>query len=309
MNIKRYNSTFTSRRVHINILFSSMKTVQHPRRLLIVGKPDCDIAGFVTRLTGDSPVKNADGSVAGSIHEWSLKTKYYSANVPVWIDEIVNVATWKDEFSQPEASEVIEAVGGWIYCFDKSAASPHENHATDDTKAAIEAIDSVIQKACGYSWDGLKLVVALSPAGKNPAATTYQNEELDDFAVDHGFELVDADTAGKDDFGEQQGLARIVESVEANDWQPTASAISDDEAMSEQQEMNSELWGMKASLLNGGGDEDDQDEAQLVQGFESLLASAQAVKELGADLPPEERAKLQQRAIVRLVDDAMGPGS
>ncbi|GAM88918.1 hypothetical protein ANO11243_069520 [Dothideomycetidae sp. 11243] len=270
-----------------------MKQIDHPRRLLIVGDPECDVAGFVTRLTGHSPIQDTNGSVAGSIHEWSLRTKYYEANLPVWIDEIADSEQWKSDFMKPEAKEVVEAIGGWIYCFEKSP-SPAADHSSGPM-AIVEAIDSVINQACGYSWEGVKLIVALSPPGKISTTTAYENEELDEFAIEHGFELIDADANGKNAFGEQQGFARVVESVEANEWKALPIDLKEEDVLDEHGELNAELWNMKASLL-GGDEDDDIDDAQQLQDFESLLASAQAVKELGADLPPEARRTVQERA-------------
>ena len=283
-----------------------MGPIEHPRRLLIVGYPSCDIAGFVEALTGSAPVRNSTGSVAGSIHEWSLTTKYYTVNLPVWIDEIADISEWRSEFSKPEAKEVIEAVGGWVCCFDKSAK-------VDDVKTLVNAIDSVITQACGYDWDGIKILAAYS-AGP---ATAYEDEVLDDHAADHGFELVDANSTGTNMFGERQGFARIVESLEANDWN-SSTPLSLDEL----DESKDELEALKTALLAG---EEDEGDDGLLDDFENLVVSAQAIKgtmlrnfeststnlspELGLDLPPDERRKVQSRAARNLLSQALKASS
>lgn len=256
-----------------------MRSIPHPRRLLVIGEPGVDLAGFVKDLTGSEPVRNSEGSVAGSIHEWSFTTKYYSASLPVWIDKITDLQQWKADFMGVEAKEVIEAVGGWIFCFDRRSTP-------EQIKATMEAIDGVINQACNYSWDGVKLAVALSNSKQDHNQDASQLEELDDCAVDHGFELINANASGKNDFGEQQGLARVVECIEANDWNATSAGTEDDfdvdGALDEQLEMNDEFWDMKASLL--AGTSDPIDEAHQLEDFEALLSSAQAIKGNALDL-------------------------
>ena len=69
-------------------------------------------------MTGSAP-EQRDGSTAGLSHTWKLETSYYSVDLPIWIDEVVNVDKWKAEFVTPDAREVVQVVGAWIYCFRK----------------------------------------------------------------------------------------------------------------------------------------------------------------------------------------------
>jgi hypothetical protein len=92
--------------------------VKHPRRILFVGPPEAGALDLISDLTGSAPT-SLDGSTAGLSHIWPLKTSYYKADIPIWIDEIVNVETWRDEFMKKEAKEVVSSLGGWVYCFRK----------------------------------------------------------------------------------------------------------------------------------------------------------------------------------------------
>ena len=106
--------------------------------------------------------------------------------------------------------------------------------------------------------------------------------------MEYGFEFVDAEAKGKNDFGENTGLERLREALEANDW---SAAVGDDEADevlegfdAEEREMNSELWGLKASLLGIDNEVEDgersmeQDEANQVDGLEHLMSQALAIR-------------------------------
>ncbi|PNS18943.1 Small nuclear ribonucleoprotein Sm D3 [Sphaceloma murrayae] len=281
--------------------------IQQPRRLLVVGKPGCDIARLVATLTGTDPFKDSSGSVAGSIHAWHLKTAYYSVDIPVWLDELANVKEWQDEFSKPEAKEVVGALGGWIYCFNKpdSTMVGEGPDLMGEVQSTMKAIEAVINKACGYSWEGVKLAVALGPSGTTKSAPLLSpTEEWDDLCMEHGFEFIDADAAGKNEYGEALGLDRIRESVETNDWESMAALGADEEEGidlgDEEAQMNAELWGLKASLL---GADDDVDQGQDVDNLEALMQQAMAIREAGAGLPLEERQKFATREIGKVVRD------
>lgn len=72
----------------------------------------------ISDLTGSAPEKHAE-STAGLTHTWKLTTSYYSVDIPIWIDEIAHAGEWKADFLKPDAKEVIQVVGAWIFCFRK----------------------------------------------------------------------------------------------------------------------------------------------------------------------------------------------
>lgn len=92
--------------------------VKNPRRILAIGKADSGILPLLRELTGDAPALN-DSSVAGLTHTWSAKTSYYTAEIPIWLDEIENLQDWKSEYLKSEAREVVDVLGAWIYTFRK----------------------------------------------------------------------------------------------------------------------------------------------------------------------------------------------
>ena len=241
-------------------------------------------------LTGSIPSLDTSGSVAGAIHEWDIKTNYYSAKVPIWIDEIADQSQWEQEFSREEAKEVVEAIGGWIYCFEKKnipAESQDRDNVYEEVEKGMKAVEAVVTNACGYAWEGTRVAVAMASRTPKSTQNTLDPEEWEERCREYGFEFVDAAATGKNEFGELVGLARLKEALETNDWSPTTEDTTADEAFgdfeAEKAQLNAELWGLKASLLdpnaNLNDDVDFQDEeAMQVEDMQRLMSQALAIR-------------------------------
>ncbi|GAB7351150.1 hypothetical protein MBLNU459_g1603t3 [Dothideomycetes sp. NU459] len=297
------------------------KEIKHPRRLLVVGSPDSGFARPLkeqTELTGSAPAPDASGSFAGATHEWRITTPYYAATVPVWIDELTDTPSWKAEFLRPEAAEVIQAVGAWIYCFKRgpgrvvSTAAPDDDDSGGggagglgaDVEAVMAAIEEVVETACP-GWDGAR--VALDMSGAPPAGGPSM-EVVEEQCMDRGFEYVHVDAAGKNEFGEAVGLARVREALEANDWSAQGLGVDGDQEDllggfdAEEAQMNAELWGLKASLLAPDADEgQDGDGALQVEGLDQMMGQLLAIRETGAGMPEDERKRFAARAVSDLM--------
>jgi len=225
------------------------------------------------------------GSAAGLTHEWLLETKYYTTTLPIWIDEITDVSEWRTAFTAPEAREVITALGAWIYCFRK----PVNETDLSTIKDTMQAVADAIERACGFSGDQVCLAVAM------PQTTTpyldMPNEDWEDICTDAGFEYVDFENTGKNEFGEKVGVHRVRESLEACEWE-SAEGIDfgededDEEAFggfaAEEAEMNMELFDMKGAL-HGFDDEEAgepsaEDEAKEVEDLEVMMRKMIAIK-------------------------------
>jgi hypothetical protein len=247
-------------------------------------------------LTGSAP-EPVSGSAAGLTHEWLLETKYYTTTLPIWVDEITDVAEWRTAFTAPEAREVITALGAWIYCFRK----PVTQTDLSTVKDTMQAIADAIERACGFSGDQVCLAVAM------PQSTTpyldMPSEEWEDICTETGFEYVDFEKTGKNEFGEKVGVQRVRESLEACEWDSAEGLdLGDDEDgdeegfggfAAEEAEMNMELFGMKGAL-HGFGDEDEEqptaeDEAKEVEELEVMMRKMIAIK--GPSLPPSPASK------------------
>ncbi|KAH0391538.1 hypothetical protein KCU89_g14412, partial [Aureobasidium melanogenum] len=153
---------------------------------------------------------------------------------------------------------------------------------------------------CGIMWDGTKLAMDLTSSNKGKRA-----DAADEICLDFGFDYVHVDAEGKNDYGEKLGLERAKEILEANEW--SALPVDDDEDNvgdmdDEQAQMNAELWGMKASLLDPDNDDDeDEGSALQIEGMERMMSQLMAVREHTAGMPENERKRYAARA----VDDLM----
>lgn len=239
----------------------------------------------------------------------SLKTTYYAADVPIWID-IVNpagVSEWADDFSEEEAAEVLAAVGGYIVLVSRGIGKT----GWEEVKRVLKEVERVIrvsEVAEDEKWEGVCLGVLLeTTAGED-----------DEFWVEN-WELVDRAARGKNEFGEVVGVERVREALETNVWD---------------KEKEDKL---KGDLGIGGGDveggfeigedevermrrpifgRDDEEDEEGVEGMEALMLKMQAMRgeffsgvvrirgcgltrrvDLGADMPEAERKKFAAKAV------------
>lgn len=295
--------------------------IKHSRRLLVLGAPNCGSLEVTRALTGSAPTPDASGSCAGLTHEWEVKTAYYNATVPLWIDEIPDVGEWKEEFLREEAREVVQAVGGWVYVFRLG----QDGQVSEEAEKSMEALQEVIESHAGYGAESVMLAVGMPPFGGGEGAglEKERKEDWDDAAMQHGFEFVEFAAKGVNEFGEKQGLERLKEALEANEW---ADAGDDEDAFGlgdegeddfgdfghEEVEMTAELFGLKASLL--GEDEEDDggfedaagdeiDQKGQVDDLDKMMSKLMAVREQSADLPEAQRKRMAAKAVRELMGD------
>ncbi|KAI1127048.1 hypothetical protein F5Y10DRAFT_243550 [Nemania abortiva] len=194
--------------------------IPNPRRILAVSLADS--VGHLTRvmkdLTGTAPEQTST-SLAGASHNLSLKTTYYTAEVPIWLDLISSPSEWSASFLSAEAKEVLEVLGGLMIVF---ALPVHTR--TEEVKAAkelIQQVGKVVKEGLGgWEWDGVGLCLGVG-----------EIDDVDiweDCCAESGLEFVQVrsqSTASRNEFGEKMGIPRALEALEANDW---ANASLDD---------------------------------------------------------------------------------
>lgn len=144
-------------------------------------------------MTGTEPSMTMD-TIAGTTHNWPIKTAYYTATVPIWLDEISEPQIWSSEFLAPAAREVLRVLGAFIVCFRK----PINENELEDIQVLLKNVSEVIKEGCGFSWDGVCLAVAM------PQSSTPQLEksfdEWEDLCQDLGFEFVDFESKGRNEY-------------------------------------------------------------------------------------------------------------
>lgn len=237
-------------------------------------------------LTGSAPTPNND-TLSGASHSLSLKTAYYEADVPIWIDTInpTSPSQWSGDFLMEEANEVLQALGGYVLSFPRPVTEEEKGRLRD----VVKEVGRVIKSAERKGWDGVCVLVLMGqdvvPQLEFDQAAM---EDWEDWGVEHGgWEVVDgeAKAGAKNDFGEKAGWERVREALEANNWE--GGADDDDpedlgldlegfEDGEVSDEMRKEMEGMKQAIY--GGAEDDGDEEKDVEKMEVLMRKMQTMR-------------------------------
>ena len=261
-----------------------------------------------------------NGSTAGLTHEWTAETAYYKAKVPIWIDELGEIESWKSEFLKSEAKEVVDAVGAWVYCFPRQA----DGKISAEVEEAMKSIQEVVDEH-SYGSEAVFLAVA-KPVGKQVVDRAAQDqEEQEDVCTQYGFEYIDYGASGKNEFGERTGFERLKEALEANEWDAGADDDVDLDDLdftaddfgdfgTEEAEMTAELFGMKAALI-----EEDESaspgegfapatQAIQVDDLDKLMSKLLAVKEQSEGLPEDQRKKKAAKAVRDIMEGNPGLG-
>ncbi|KAK8242008.1 alpha and gamma adaptin binding protein p34-domain-containing protein [Phyllosticta capitalensis] len=294
--------------------------ISSPRRIMCVTAPDSDMLSFLKDLTGTTPpAPHSDSSVAGLSHALSISTPYYSATVPIWIDEISSLSAWRTDYLSPAAGEVLSALGAWVYVFRAPLSQEQAQTVRDTMRAIRQVVDE--QQDLG-EWDGVSLAVRL---GRGETGRVGEAEEWDEWCSAEGFEFVDVgvdDRPGKRNaFGEKVGVERVREALEANDWDGEDVGAGLDSALlgeedgedgnndegewhtsfaAEEAEMGLELAGLKAAIVGGAGDDDDDDDADQaaqVEELERMMSKLQGVRDTAAGMPEEQRKRFAAKAV------------
>jgi hypothetical protein len=136
-------------------------------------------ANTQTDLTGSLPASPST-SLAGTTHNLPLKTQYYSATVPVWLDLIASPSEWSSSFLSDEAAEVLEVLGGLLVVFAlPAAAAAADGHPIRDL---VHHVGEVVGKGLGgWEWDGVRLAIGV---GDGDA------DEWDELCAEAGLEFV-----------------------------------------------------------------------------------------------------------------------
>ncbi|KAJ2972950.1 hypothetical protein NUW58_g9069 [Xylaria curta] len=307
--------------------------VKNPRRILAVSSADSvqHLTRVMKDLTGTTPEQTST-TLAGASHNLSLKTAYYTAEVPIWLDLISSPSEWSASFLSAEAKEVLEVLGGIIIVFALPVQADSE-----EAKAARELIQQVGKVAKdglgGWGWDGVGLCLGVG--------------EIDDVDVRNQA------TPSRNEFGEKTGIPRALEALEANDWANASAGDlgsdfedidaeleakkrgdADDENRDsgdpdlDPEELDfgfdrEDFEGLKRAIWNAGKDDREEfmdgdngaagesskreDEDSLddddVQKIERMMLKLQAVRDTNAGLPEEQRKRAAAKAVAEVMKE------
>lgn len=89
---------------------------------------------------------------------------------------------------------MLTALGAFIVCFRK----PIDEAALEEIKSLLKNVSAVVKDGCGYMWDGACLAVAM-PQSTTPFLEK-SFEDWEDICQDFGFEFVDAENKGRNQY-------------------------------------------------------------------------------------------------------------
>ncbi|KAH1487709.1 hypothetical protein KXV74_004071, partial [Aspergillus fumigatus] len=230
------------------------------------------------------------------------------------------------------------------------AGSPESRNDVKSLKeflAAVGRVKGVIEEERAEVGDvPVLLVLVGGPRGHNGARVRGEEgdlEELDGESVEPfsvgwwedqlfemgmvGVEVLEWDPTGEEGeernvYGEYQGMRRIREILETNDW----AAPSEDAAPGgisgdgleehllgldcgengfdlEVNELEREMLGLRMAIEHGGDGGEDQDEDEdnddglKVESLEALMMRMQAIRDMSSELPESERKKFAAKAV------------
>ncbi|KAI1763274.1 hypothetical protein GGR53DRAFT_497915 [Hypoxylon sp. FL1150] len=317
--------------------------IANPRRILAVSLTDSTqhLTRVIKELTGSHPEQTST-SLAGSSHTLSLKTAYYTAEVPIWLDLISSPSEWAGSFLSPEAKEVLEVLGGVVVVFG-IPVQPQ----SDEGKAArelIQHVGNVVKDGLGgWSWDGVGLCLGVGEVD--------DVDEWEDCCAKWGLEFVQVrnkSVEGRNEFGEKTGVPRALEALESNDWSQVpggdfGSDLEDFEAEvgigkdtnddddSKGPELDPEsldfgfdredFAGLKQAIWNAGQEteedflngepskqtpkkeEGEELDDEEIRKIERMMVKLQAVRDTSAGLPEDQRKRVAAKAVAEVMKD------
>ncbi|CAK7199631.1 hypothetical protein SEUCBS139899_002314 [Sporothrix eucalyptigena] len=209
------------------------------------------------------------GALAGTTQEMALATAYYRAQVPIWLDLVgaasdeaadkdedelaekkgedegedpTSPRQWADAFLADEAKEVREALGGVVAVVEvHPESSPRQKDLVEHVGRLVQGLGTVYDlgeeseteednedaQEFREPWDGISVVVGVSPAPLDEDTMA----AWDDACNAAGLEFV-AVAPGQDatnEFGEKTGIPRLLEALQANDWEMLGGGAGDDD--------------------------------------------------------------------------------
>ncbi|RKF74281.1 Uncharacterized protein C19A8.11c [Golovinomyces cichoracearum] len=286
--------------------------VTNPRRVLAVGQPGSGLLDLIKDLTGSIPSSLSDGEIAGTTHYWAIETNYYSATIPIWLDEMASPLAWSKEFLAPEAREVLQSIGAIIFCFKK----PMVQTDLDEIKICLNCMGKVVKEGCGLMWDGVCFSVAM-PQTLTPSLDI-SLDNWEDMCQEFGFEFIDLGMKGRNQFSELTGLDRLKEALEANDWESNyqlggeldldeLEEYGDEKTASGFQVETAEMGKEMQEMLKQIREDQENIETPInheneVEKLQDMIVKMQAVRDMSAGLPENERKRVAAKTVKEVME-------
>jgi hypothetical protein len=187
-------------------------------------------------------------------------------------------------------------LGAFVVTFRK----PNDEAGLDAVKKLLASHHSIV-KAAGYSWDGVCLAVAMprSLVPNEESKLGLETEDWDDIVREAGFEYIDFESKGRNDYGEVVGMERVKEALEANDWTgddggdldgldgldelgEDGDGLSDDEGPDPLKfigdEMEREMFGLHSAIFPDSESGPKDEEEGEIEKLDSIMFRLQTMK-------------------------------
>ncbi|KAI9008755.1 hypothetical protein CLU79DRAFT_776750 [Phycomyces nitens] len=277
----------------------------------VKGAFECSETEFPKEIV-DNQLKELNDSHAGLRIPWTIDTKYYTANIDFWLDEIAPESIEKDIKAYTDQSHgITKVIDAFVYVFRKD--KPETFSSLSFWLPFLEECDPSIRLCVGRTGD---------------CKNTEPKETIDyeEWCLDHEFEYIDLDETTKDPL-DKAGVELAVEVLKTNMWDGSSHKDTvgqkphrpeynkkeedyEDEDEDDEEEFYREL--QKLNIKHDGiqSDENDddfglpnQDEINMMKnqlfadldgedGLDKAFETLNAMREKGKDLPDAERRKL-----------------
>lgn len=248
-----------------------------PNNVLVLGSPKSGKIRIAQYLSGDYGTETiSPESHSGLVYSCDLTTRYFKLSVNLLIEEFPDerssdndpvqcLETWFSEFSTPEFQELRDALDGVVYTVAMEGLHSGSVEAQLDVLGRIKTL---------LDDDAFVVVVGCADSDV-PDHTADQYEDL---AISSGFEFVNLQKSGTNEYMEKQGKERLLEIFHTHLW-----SDMDTLAHPEQQNHRREkVAGMAQGLL-----EVDENDKQI--DFERVLEKLRVDKEKVLALQEHEK--------------------
>ncbi|KAK6462660.1 increased recombination centers protein 6 [Scheffersomyces coipomensis] len=231
-----------------------------PNHILILGPSYSSKVQIANLIAKKDEKSNEEQEQNDKIIKTSITTKYYSLDLNIFIDEYFEtrkshplsdrekldaLIKWSDEFLSEECVDLREVLDGFIFCVSFSEDS------VDYISKGINIIDTIRSKLVDNDkFEGFFTII-----GSNYHSDSDVNESIEDLIISSGYEYINFDISGKNEYDETIGKDRIIELIESNEWTHMNLIKHNDYENSKMQKLNDMTKGLLSQDDNDDGDE------------------------------------------------------
>lgn len=158
------------------------------------------------------------GSHSGLIFKIKRQTKYFKHDLSIMVDEYPEERTstpswehlnaWSDEFMSEDMEELRRALDGIVFCLNVG-----DKATMNDLEPTIGVLEKIYELLGGTEWAGFFAIVGVSSS-----EDTENHAIVEDAATIRGFEYINLEEEGQNEFRDKLGRDRLVELFDTHDW-------------------------------------------------------------------------------------------